>query len=83
MASFPDAQSSTEHLVAEGDRVIERYSTRGTHKGDFMGVPATDKTIDVDSVVVYRIANGKIVETWGMNDAVTLMQQLGMMQPQA
>jgi len=79
LASFPDVQAETEHMVAEGDKVIEWYAATGTHNGPFMGAPATGKKFNIVSVVVYRLANGKIVETWGLNDSTTLMQQLGMM----
>jgi predicted ester cyclase len=79
LASFPDTQSKTEHLVADGDKVIEWYTSAGTNTGSFMGAPPTGKKFEIVSVVVYRLANGKIVETWGINDGLTLMQQLGMM----
>jgi steroid delta-isomerase-like uncharacterized protein len=78
-ASFPDIQTKTEHLVAEGDKAIEWYTASGTHTGDFMGMPPTGKKFEIASVVVYRLADGKIVETWGLNDGQTLMQQLGML----
>ena len=78
-ASFPDIQTKTEDLIAEGDRVVERYSAHGTHTGaPFMGAPASGKPFTIDSIVVYRLANGKIVEMWGLNDAMALMMQLGM-----
>jgi len=79
LVPFPDIQTKTEHLVAEGDKVIEWYSARGTNTGEFMGMPATDKKFEITSVVVYRLANGKIVETWGLNDGQSLLQQLGML----
>jgi len=79
LASFPDIQTKTEHLVAEGDKVIEWYAARGTNTGDFMGMPPTGKKFEIPSVVVYRLANGKIVETWGLNDGQGLMQQLGIL----
>ncbi len=79
LASFPDIQTKTEHLVADGDKVIEWYAAAGTNTGPFMGAPATGKKFEITSVVVYRLANGKIVETWGLNDSMTLMQQLGLM----
>jgi len=79
LVPFPDIQTKTEHLVAEGDKVIEWYSARGTNTGEFMGMPATGKKFEITSVVVYRLANGKIVETWGLNDGQSLLQQLGML----
>jgi steroid delta-isomerase-like uncharacterized protein len=79
MASFPDIQTTTQDLLAEGDKVIERYLAHGTNTGSFMGAPLTGKKFTIESIVTYRIANGKIVEMWGMNDSMGLMQQLGMM----
>ena len=79
MGAFPDTQTTTEDLVAEGDKVMERYSARGTHKGEFMGAPPTGKKFAVESIVIYRLANGKIVEMWGLNDSQGLKTQLGLM----
>jgi predicted ester cyclase len=80
VAAFPDSQTRTDHLVAERDKVIDWYSAYSTNTGSFMGAPPTDKKFDIVSVVVYRIDNGKILETWGINDQMGLMQQLGMME---
>jgi steroid delta-isomerase-like uncharacterized protein len=79
LQSFPDSQTKSEMMIAEGDKVFELYTSHGTHKGEFMGFPATGKKYEISSMVVYRFANGKIVEQWGLNDAQTLMMQLGMM----
>ena len=77
--SFADTKTTTADLIAEGDKVVERYTSRGTHTGPFMGAPATGKPFAVESLVVYRLADGKIVEMWGQNDAMALMAQLGLM----
>ena len=79
LGSFSDLQTTTEDLFAEGDKVMERYLTRGTHTGDFMGAPATGKKFEAETMVIYRLANGKIVETWGLNDVQAVMMQLGLM----
>jgi predicted ester cyclase len=79
LAAFPDSQTSTDDLIAEGDKVVERYTFVGTNKGSFMGAPATGKQVRSSSVSIYRIANGKIVEHWGENDTMAVMTQLGMM----
>ncbi len=78
LKSFGDLQTTTEDLIAEGDKVMERYTTHGTHTGDFMGIPPTGKKFAIETMVVYRLANGKIVETWGLNDGQALMMQLGL-----
>ena len=79
LGSFSDLQTTTEDLIAEGDKVVERYMTRGTHTGDFMGAPPTGKKFAAETMVIYRLANGKIVETWGLNDVQAVMMQLGLM----
>ena len=79
LASFPDLKTTTEDIVADGDKVIERYSTHGTHTQPFMGIPPTGKSFAIETYVTYRLANGKIVETWGLNDEAGLMRQLGLM----
>ncbi len=60
--------------------MVERYTARGTNKGSFMGAPPTGKKFETELMSIYRIADGKIVEHWGENDATGLMMQLGLMQ---
>jgi steroid delta-isomerase-like uncharacterized protein len=72
-----DYHSTIEDLVAEGDKVACRWSGRGTHQGDLMGVAATGKAITVTGIAIFRIANGKIREEWDYADVLGLMQQLG------
>ena len=75
--AFPDLQFSVEDMIAEGDKVVSRITMRGTHKGEFMGIPATDKTFAVQVIDIIRFANGKAVEHWGVTDSAAMMQQLG------
>ena len=75
--SFPDWHSTFEELIAEGDRVAERWTGRGTHRGELQGIPPTGKRIEVPGSVFYRIVGGKIVEFRGQLDMMSLMQQLG------
>jgi steroid delta-isomerase-like uncharacterized protein len=77
LASFPDGQTTSDDLIAEGDKVVERFTFVGTHKGEFLGVPATGKHVRVTGMSIFRIANGKIVEHWGENDGMGLLMQLG------
>ena len=74
---FPDVHFSVEDVLAEGDRVVGRWTFRGTHQGDFMGIPATDKSVSVMGIAIYRIVEGKIAEAWVAWDALGLMQQIG------
>src|SRR5260370_7355740 len=78
-AAFSDGHVTTEDLVAEGDKVVERFSFRGTNTGSFLGAPSTGKQVTATGVAIFRIANGKIVEHWGHNDAIGVVQQLGLM----
>jgi len=77
--AFPDGKTTTDDLIAEGDKVVERFTLVGTHKGEFMGIPASGKQIRVTGMSIFRIANGKIVEHWGENDAMGLLIQLGVL----
>ena len=75
--AFPDWHSQLEELVAEDDRVAERWMGHGTHRGEFQGIPATGRQIAVPGTVFYRIAAGRIVEFRGQFDRVSMMEQLG------
>ena len=79
--AFPDLQFSVEDMIAEGDKVVSRITMRGTHKGEFMGIPATGKTITVQAIDIIRFANGKAVEHWGVTDSAAMMEQLGVAPP--
>ena len=64
-------------LIAEGDKVVQRWSSTMTHSGDFMGLPATNKQFTITGINIYRVAGGKIVEQWAEMDMAGMMQQLG------
>lgn len=74
---FPDVHFSIQDILAEADKVVGRWTFRGTHTGDFMGIPATGKQAEVMGIAIYRIAQGKIAEAWVAWDQMGLMQQLG------
>ena len=69
----------TPDLIAEGDMVVQRWSSTMTHSGDFMGLPTTNKQFTVTGINIYRVAGGKIVEQWAEADIAGMMQQLGAM----
>jgi len=80
---FPDTKTRTDDLIAEGDKVVERWTNTGTHTGEpFLGAPASGKKFSVTGISIYRIANGKIVEHWGEFNSTTVAQQLGLMPAQ-
>jgi len=75
--AFPDVAITIDDQVAEGDRVVTRWTARGTHKGDLWGIGATGKEATVTGTTIDRIKNGQVVETWTNWDTLGLMQQLG------
>jgi predicted ester cyclase len=76
-AAFPDGCWHEDDLLAEGDRVVGRYTLRGTHQGEFLGILPTGKPITVSNIHIVRLVDGKIVEHWGHGDDLGMMQQLG------
>jgi steroid delta-isomerase-like uncharacterized protein len=76
-ATFPDIEIVTEDLVAEGDRVVDRVTVRGTHQGEFMGIPPSGQPIELHEIHIARIVDGKIVERWTQFDMFGLLQQIG------
>src|ERR671933_3065691 len=63
-AAFPDVRVMIEDLVADGDRVVKRFKLRGTHTGDFNGIPPTGKQITFEGIDILQLADGKISEIW-------------------
>lgn len=76
-AAFPDIHVTIEDQIADGDRVVTRWSVKGTHQGELMGMPATGKQATVTGITIDRIADGRIAESWDNWDTLGLMQQLG------
>jgi steroid delta-isomerase-like uncharacterized protein len=76
-AAFPDAWSTVEQHVAEGDMVVTRWRARGTHGGPLGDLPATGRAFDVGGITIERIVAGRIAEIWVARDELGLMRQLG------
>ena len=76
-AAFPRYQLMVEDLIAEMDKVTVRSTFRGTHNGDFMGIPPTGKQATIPVFLIYRLVDDKIVEHWMQADSLGLLQQLG------
>jgi predicted ester cyclase len=70
-------QAKIEHIVAENDLVVVFLNFTGTHKGEFQGMPPTNKKINIRSADLYRIENEKIVQHWDVVDQLNLLQQTG------
>jgi len=79
--AFPDGRVTIEEMIAEGDKVVTRYTSSGTHKGEFMGIAATGKKVVVTGIVITRVDKGKIAEDWEEFDAMGFMVQLGAIPP--
>jgi steroid delta-isomerase-like uncharacterized protein len=75
--AFPDLHFTIDEQIAEGDKVVTRWTADGIHKGELLGMPATGKSSTVSGIVVDRFANGKIAESWSIFDQFGMMQQLG------
>jgi steroid delta-isomerase-like uncharacterized protein len=76
-AAFPDLAITIDELVAEGDKVCARATTRGTHRGPIFGFPSTGKPVTMTGLTMVRIVDGRVVESWVKNDVAGLMRQLG------
>ena len=74
---FPDVVSTIEDLIAEGDKVVARWRSRATHRGEYMGIAPTGKEVEFMGISVYRIEAGKIAESWNVEDKLSLMRQIG------
>lgn len=75
--AFPNMEVEVETMVAAEDKVAFAYTLTGTHKGDFMGVSATNKDIKVRGMQISRFENGKMVERWGSSDELGILKQIG------
>jgi steroid delta-isomerase-like uncharacterized protein len=75
--AFPDIYSRAEDVIAEGDKVVERFTAGGTHQGEFFGISPTGKKATTSGINIFRIANGQIVEHWGNSDDLGMLRQFG------
>jgi predicted ester cyclase len=77
--SFPDVQMDIIELIAEGEKVVGRFTCSATHRGAWLGPAATGRRFErVDEVYIFRIRDGKIVHAWGLEDALDRLRQLGL-----
>jgi predicted ester cyclase len=80
-ATFPDFHVSAKDVLAEEDKVVIRFTDSGTYEGNEFGAAATGKRVAWTGVDIFRIADGKIIEGWGVSDSLGLMRQLGVLPP--
>jgi len=82
VAAFPDLRMVPDDVLASGDKVVARVRASGTHKGAFMGIPATGKRFETHVIDIIRFGNdGRAHEHWGVFDQLTMLQQLGVIPP--
>lgn len=77
LRAFPDYRYTVEDEICEGDRVVHRWTARGIHEGEFQGIPPSGEQVTISGISVYRVANGKLVESWTTVDMLGLLQQIG------
>ena len=75
--AFPDSQWIIDDLIAEGDQVVMRWTSRGTHQGTALGIPATGRPVVVTGISIFRVSGGKLAESWQEVNMLGMMQQLG------
>jgi steroid delta-isomerase-like uncharacterized protein len=80
-SAFPDLRTTIEDMVAEGDRVVTRWTARGTHSGPLMNIPATGKQVTITGITINQVSGGTIVAGWNNFDQLGMLQQLGVIPP--
>jgi steroid delta-isomerase-like uncharacterized protein len=78
--AFPDLQITVEDLIESGDKLVVRNTVTGTHQGEYMGLPPTGRSVTYNEIFIFRFADGRIAETWGVVDVLSQMKQLGVIQ---
>jgi hypothetical protein len=78
LRAFPDLHLTVEDVIAEGDKIVTRNTVTGTHQGDFMGRPPSGKSVSYNEIFIFRFAGGRVAETWGVVDSLSVMRQLDM-----
>ena len=75
--AFPDLHMTIEDVIEQRDRVVIRWTGRGTHTGELNGLAPTDRTVEVTGITIQRIAGGRVAEAWSNWDTLGLLQQIG------
>ena len=76
-AAFPDLHVTVEDVIAEGDKIVQRWTGHGTNQGELMGIPPTGNRVSVAGITISRFKDGKVSEEWEVYDMMGMMQQLG------
>ncbi len=76
LTGFPDLHSTVDDVISEGDKLVLRWTVQGTHTGEFLGIPASNKQMTLPITEIFRIADGQLVEAWDQYDNLHLMEQI-------
>ena len=76
LTTFPDLHLTVDDMTAEGNKVVARWTAKGTHKGKLRNIAPTGKQVTLTGIAIYRFAGGKMEELWGLNDVMGMIQQL-------
>ena len=79
--AFPDVQWGVEDMIAEGSKVVVRFTARGTHRGSLFGLPGTGRRVTVNGMTILEVHDGRIAEAWTQWDSLSLLQQIGVADP--
>lgn len=77
LTAFPGVQITIDDIITEGDKVCCRFTTAGIHKGELMGIPPTNKSVNFTGITILRFKEGKCIERWSQADFLGMMQQIG------
>ncbi len=77
LRAFPDLRVTVEDQIAEGDRVVTRKTFRGTHSGEFLGIPPFNKHLELELIDIFRVRNGRLAEHWAQLDIMAVLRQIG------
>lgn len=80
LSAFPDLKVTINDAIAEGDKVVMRETWTGTHKSEFMGIPATGKRVEFSVIDIVHMKDGKATDHWGVSDTLKMMQQMGVVE---
>jgi steroid delta-isomerase-like uncharacterized protein len=77
LSAFPDGHTTVEAVISEGEKVAYRWTFRGTHRGELMGIPPTGREVTITGITINRLSGGKVEEQWNNFDQLGMLQQLG------
>ena len=77
LSAFPDGHTTVEDMISDGEKVAYRWTFRGTHQGELMGIPPTGKQVTITGITINRLSGGKVEEQWNSFDQLGMLQQLG------